>query len=232
MVGGFINNNEVAEMWKGNKKVWPLYASDGLVQHYDAIVHGDTTEIWSDLVGSNDGVIKNAVWSGDSLVFNGVNSIVEYSGEITPRYTMMGVVAVEHLSANYNPRFTDGNLTYGAGIYFARNASNNDWAYALWGHGKDTVFVPRTPSKNGIRVHIAYLFNGSAVRLYINGTYTGQIATTQEAQSRATTYLGGSDYPNRLLKGEICNFMRYDRNLADDEIYNNYFIDKKRFNIQ
>ena len=225
----------------------PEYITDGLAHHLDAInnvdvgTHDPTAAVWFDLAGGNNGSCENIIWDGgDCAKFNGTNSLVEFAGTVTARYTIMGTMAVVHTPGTHpggwQPRFVDGtNNTY-PGFYFrnSQSATNDrDFAYAMWANGQDRFIAPRTPSPNNERIHIAYQHDGTEFRLYVNGVLTGTQATTANAASRALTTLGFSRaYANRALTGEICNFMRYTRVLTEDEIQNNYEVDKIRFGIE
>ena len=209
------------------------YILSGLVQHYDAINntrsgHNALSSVWEDLVGNNDGTIENAVWEDKSLRFNG-NARVRYRGDITPMYTMMMTASVDHNISGLHPRLTDGNQY--PGLYAYNGASDHPFTYRIYGHGKDTLFTPTKAAPNGKLVHLTYLFDGTQVKLYFNGVYQGNVVTTINATSVATTYLGANNTETRYLTGNICNFMRFDRVFTDKEIRNNALVDKYRFKI-
>ena len=219
----------------GNSKGYVL---KDLLQWYDAINRGSNLGIWKDIApgGTNDGVVENGVWLNKALQFNGINSIVSYSGLITPHYTIMGTMSVVHdvtLNTAKQPRFVDGTNSSYPGLYFRNTVDGKDvdFAYALWAHGKDQALTnPRTSPPDGTRVHVCYLFNGTHFRLYVNGVFITEIAATTLPANRTTNYLGGSKTTsNRYLKGEICNFMRYGRVLTDMEIKQNFDEDSKRY---
>ena len=211
------------------------YITNGLAQHYDAIKnmwtgseHSWTALIWKDLVGSNTGIVENATWNWDALEFNGINSIVEYSGDITSHYTIMGTVLVNYVAGKKHPRFVDGVNTSYPGLYFY--TSWGGLAYALYWHGKDHWNVTKA-SPNGKRIHIAYSFDGTQVKLYVNGVFTRGITTKTQPLPRPLNWLGGSKSfaESRFLSGEISNFMRYEGALSNEEIAWNALFDNSRF---
>ena len=232
------NSKEVYVVVQNGKIIYTKRVESGLQQMYLANSSENTPTLFKDLRGTNDGIVENAVFDNGALIFNGVNSIVEYNGIITPQYTLMGTMAIEHdatLNTARNPRFIDGtNNTY-PGLYYRNvvSGTDRDFAYSLWAHGKDQALInPRTSPPDGELVHIAYFWTGTYFQLYINGVFRTQIATTVAPASRSKNWLGGSKTtPDRYLKGKICSFMRYDRVITPAEIMQNYIVDKFEFKI-
>ena len=238
---GLENAVEIETIYYGVNASSVNYVQWGLVQHYDTLLndgsdYDSNAAIWKDLAGSNDGTVQNAIWGQDGLQFNGINSLVEYAGVITPQYTIMGVMQIEHdsnLNTARNPRFTDGTASNYPGLFFRNTATgtDRDFAYSIWAHGKDQVLLnPRTSPPNGQFVHIAYSCDGVSFRLYINGVLVNTLAITVQAASRPLNWLGGSlTTSDRFLKGKICNFMRYNRTLTPVEIVNNFRVDSDKY---
>jgi len=207
------------------------YISEGLALHYDALNNTGSgydpdATIWKDLAGNNDGVLQNAVWTEKSLQFNG-NARVMFAGTITPAYTIMSVFK-RYDSLGAHPRL-NAEIPYPS---FYLN-SNNAYAYAFYGQGKDTFFVPRKIMPTNEYVHVAFRFSsviGSPVEFFENGTLVGSISNvTQLPTSVATAFLGGRSDSVRFLNGEICNFMRYSRSLSDEEVHQNYLVDSLKY---
>ena len=210
-----------------------------VLQHYDKNHIGDIAGKIEDIApnGTNDGTLLNVQLSSDGryLEANGVDSRIDFVGEITPRYTIMGVFMLIPVDDNQlHPRVVDGaggNNRY-PGIYARKQAAGGtrDHAICVYGHGKDTAITPITLFPLNQLFHLAYRYNGTSVDVFINGNYVGKIDTTVDAPGWSLTSLFGSSFTaNRYLKGGACNFMRYGRALNDEEIRNNYEIDYDEF---
>ena len=141
--------------------------TSGLVQHYDGINntrtgHSNITTVWEDLIGNNTGIVKINDWTSDCLQFNG-NNLVNYKGDITNQYTIMGVFSYKKTTGLY-PRITDSGINTTSGypaIYmFNDNVSTNAeaWAFRFYGHGKDAAFTPKTSVPELERMHFAYVY--------------------------------------------------------------------------
>jgi hypothetical protein len=240
--GQFIN-----KIYRNAKLVYELdYVTDGLVQHYDAINntgsgHDPLAVVWKDLVGNNDGTLQlGGDWiNGNTLRFNG-NNRVRFDGKITDDYTIMATMSI--VKSGTHPRLF-GDPRYPT-VYFHTNAgAGNEYAFAFYSTAYggtasfDDVFNTRStaviPEAN-TSYHVAIRSTGSdgsaKVELFVNGIKVGETTRGVPAVLNTTNaYLGGNNATNRFLTGTISNFMRYDRVLSDDEVYNNAIIDLNRF---
>jgi len=233
------------EGWNGVDKIHSIdRITNGSEQRYDINTqlragYGQASGIFKDLVGNNDGAVINCGWGDDSLSFNGIDSVVEYAGAITNRYTLSGIFAIEHVLSLNQPRFIDGNNTTYPGFYLENHSSGaprNQWKYSVWAQNLDQAFPQGNTAPNNKRVHIAYCYDGTKIMLYINGIYADFINTTRNPASRTYNWLGGSiaskgGYANRFMKGEICCFERFSRALAPREIAINAVLDMDEYKI-
>jgi len=202
---------------------------DGLQLHYDSInntgtgVRDTSAPTWSDLAGTNNGTLAGGVtWGGtDGIVFDGkVGSHVSFVGNITNRYTVL-ITAKPELTGTH-PRLVSSPGRAGSTFPIVCFNSGSEYKIAFTGQGKDAVVSPGIIPPEDSPSYIIITYDGAEVRLYFNGEYIGKISSvTTNPVSIATAYLGGnaaSGSDSRGYKGEMYDFMIYDRVLTDFEI--------------
>jgi hypothetical protein len=106
---------------------------------------------------------------------------------------------------------------------------DNSWYYTHSG-GAGEYYYPRSFTINGWG-HWTIVYNGTHVRIYRNGVYEGQQATTGTANwangLRIGNYTGGG-YP---WNGQIAVARMYNRALSDSEVQQNFQVYKPRFGL-
>jgi hypothetical protein len=106
---------------------------------------------------------------------------------------------------------------------------DNSWYYTHSG-GAGEYYYPRSFTINGWG-HWTIVYNGTNVRIYRNGVYEGQQATTGTANwtngLRIGNYTGGG-YP---WNGQIAVARMYNRALSDSEVSQNFQAFKPRFGL-
>ena len=106
---------------------------------------------------------------------------------------------------------------------------DNSWYYTHSG-GAGEYYYPRSFTINGWG-HWTIVYNGTHVRIYRNGIYEGQQATTGTANwtngLRIGNYTGGG-YP---WNGQIAVARMYNRALSDSEVQQNFQVYKPRFGL-
>ena len=202
------------------------HITDGLAQHYDGLNRGSNPLVWQDLQGVNDGSLElNVSFGTDSAIFNGGR--IKFVGETSPEFVMMTVLSYSK-AGTYSRIFGDPSFP---SSYFQ---TAQDWRLRYYLMGNDVDFLPPTVLEENRRYHLCVRYKGlnNKAELFVNGI---RVAETQNnmplPQSTAFAYLGGNNTTTRFLTGEMCNFMRYERALTDEEIMQNYIVDKFRFNI-
>ena len=195
------------------------YIENGLILLYDATNNSESgsrpdANTWKDLVGTNDGrVIGNPSWKNHALSFDGINDSIRFRGDIPQRYTIISTFEVDPTHTVSYQRISAENPFPSLVISSGQRA----W---LFGHGKDEIF-PNNVSLSG-KVQVAMTFNGTSVDLYVNGVYASSIATTTNPTSIAEAMLGDRAANNRQFRGDMYNFMIYDRVLTPSEISDTY----------
>lgn len=232
-----INYNEILG-WEDN------YAKKQLILHLDGINntgygdenHSGTTDSWKNLTrGGKDGTIKGAIWNKDNLSFDGQDDWVEL-GQYVDKNAITVETTVMLKSIQTGNACILGNWESGGfGIYL-----NNGRAVAdIWMiHGYKQVKANEALKTNQIYT-ISETYNGESLKLYINGELkasepaTGKIGNPE---SKAPMVIGGNPSGNGVVINERANINMYsariyDRALTEDEIKNNYEVDRIRFNF-
>ena len=203
---------------------------DGLVLHYDGINntgsgHSNSTNTWKDLKGNNDGtLLNNPTWDSNKLIFDGLDDKVTFVGDITNTYSM--VITIKPTLDGTHPRLTS-EIPFPS-IYLN---SNTSYKVSFYGHGLDTAFSPsRSPSASN-PTYMVVTFDGNKLTMYQNGSYIGELTSVTSQESVPIAALGGriSDLL-RQYKGEIYDFMIYNRALTQEEIRFSSITNSYRFN--
>ncbi len=219
-----------------NKKITTsyLYGADGVVYHrkHDAVAHwhfdvGNGT-VAHDVDGGNTGTLgdgdaaKTPTWSfGCGLLFDGVDDFVtvpdsdalDLVGDnltlaawVKPHSFEIGPI-VKKIRRTHGYRI---NLTGTGAVHFLLRR---------YGQSKEVISTTRVPLNKW--THVAARFDGSQMRIFINGTIdTATIAATNADAPLATTapVLIGGDPSRHDFHGYLDDVSIYNRALSDSEI--------------
>ena len=171
----------------------------GLVVAY-GFSEGTGTAV-SDVSGNNNnGAITGATWTtqgrfGSALSFNGVNNVVRIASSLS-----LNVSSAMTLKAWIKPTAAQSGwrtiMQREAEAYFL-NASNSDGALLPSGGGTfngTTAYVSGTTA-NPVNVwtHVALTYDGTIIRLYVNGAQAGSQARTGSIQANSNPlWIGGN----------------------------------------
>ena len=202
------------------------YVSNGLVLLLDGVKntrngHSTSTSIWEDLSGNNnDLTLENVVQNSNNMYFNGNDSKM-YSEKALDVVSVEIVLELEEKNG----------YVYIAS--FGNNSKSMAWSpvsdkgFSL-GHQKKKYFVENLYKKSSISVQ----YNPDL--MYLNSEkLTNNLAVE--------SWAGPSSYPIAFgfygnngyrMKGKIYSIRIYNRALTEDEIKNNYIVDKARFGIK
>jgi hypothetical protein len=206
----------------------------GLVAAY-AFSEGSGTSV-ADLSGNgNSGTISNATWTtagkyGKALSFNGTNAWVtiqdKASLDLTTGMTLEAWVRPT-ASATYwtavvaKEQPNDPNNDVGYALYAADGSGKPPAVHGLFGSGKGADQYASGGSKLTLNTwtHLAGTFDGSRLRLYVNGSL---VATKNATRSSMTTTTGplriGGDFTKEYFTGQIDEVRVYNRALSQTEI--------------
>ncbi len=223
--------------------------------HYDSkqnsrLGHNTDATIWESLnIQKKDGTLKgfdNDWWTDEGLSFDGVDDIVEFTGEINDdQYTFSLLLKInsEQYSGpetkHYKRLFGEGNAPalvpgtqnpYYPACYL-NGVTHDNLAYL--GHGADNVGF--SFGKDIFQQH-DFVFDGTGsqktIKHYVNGVFDMSIIVHYNAQDTDFGSLGSRTVDNsRALRGIYKSFILYDVALTADEVKQNYEINKARFNL-
>ena len=210
------------------------YVSDGLLVHYDGY-HKPENNVWNDLSGNgNNGTLYNFsenAFNNNSISFDGINDYIkvmqasnfpsgssQYTMEITFYY---GTLKTRNNLINLGIYNSPGNAN---GIYILNSTKISHW---YWSNDLRTTSV--LDSQNSYVV--TALYDGLNRKIYLNGVQKATDTATP------TVILGnvtiGDEIPGQdgFFNGEVYSVRIYNRALTDEEIKNNYNVDKYRFDV-
>lgn len=224
-----------------------IYVTDGLFAHYDAENntrqgHDATTTTWEDLSGNGHDAttLGSAVWENNKLVCDGIDDYVDTGikqSDFGQKITIETVANFQEVSNyrglygfhfyNFNDNIYEGMLSQydGGNIYFGMGCDDKTVV---------NVHIPSTTLLNKL-THITVVMEGKkGIKLYLNGILISEVTATGNINFvDSYNFMIAKSLPdsNRYFKGTISNFIIYNRVLTNDEIRQNYEIDKYRFGI-
>jgi beta-galactosidase len=178
---------------------------------------------------SNDNVGKlfgNPQWRpsagkvGGALEFDGVDDYVDCGNDasldITEQITITAWVKTNDAGdSQFNPYITKGDRTYGL-----KQHSQNSIEFVIYDGTWRVTHYPVDGSFNGVWHHLAGTYDGSKLKLYIDGTlevttaYKGSIASSAANLNIATN----SEESGRFYNGAIDDLRIYNYALSEGEI--------------
>ena len=202
------------------------YVSNGLVLLLDGVKntrneHSTNTSIWEDLSGNNnDLTLENVVSNSNNMYLDGIKSKV-YSEKA------LDVVSVEMVLELEEKNDYVYIASFGNNSKIMAWSPVSDKGFSL-GHQKKKYFVENLYKKSSISVQ----YNPDL--MYLNSEkLTNNLAV--ESWGTPSTYpIAFGFYGNGAyrMKGKIYSIRIYNRALTEDEVKNNYIVDKARFGIK
>ena len=234
----------------------PKIITDGLVLYLDAAntksyVSGSTT--WNDLSrGGNNGSLINGPTfnsgNGGSIVFDGTNDYIITSLNSTPLLNITSQITLEMWFRST----ALANLSHGDGLFSKGTSSDgNSGVYEILLGQSGVVNYPffrirtsSTPTYNPTNIpinlnqiyHLVCTYNGSIMRIFINGiesgaglSTSGNIQTNSQQLTIGVRYIHTTNPADSFFSGNIYSSRIYNRALSSQEILQNYNVTKTRF---
>jgi hypothetical protein len=230
--------------------------TNGLVLNLDA---GNTKSYprsgttWNDLSGNNysGSLVNGPTFSNNSIVFDGTNDYIITTVNQTPLLDITSSITLE----SWIMSTALANSSHGVGINSKGLSSDNNSAvyetlliqsssvnYPFFRMRIESSTPTYTPNNIPINLNQIYQFtstyDGSTIRIYINGiesgiglAQTGSIQTNTQQLTIGVRYLQRGGSSSSFFSGKIYNTKIYNRALSASEVQQNYNAQKSRFGL-
>jgi parallel beta-helix repeat protein len=240
----FFNNyfyNNAINAWDDGTNYWNMTKSSDIINGHLIgrwkLDEGTGTTAIDSSVFRNNGNIYGASWFtgckyGKCLKFDGVNDYVE-----VPNSVSLNIIGPMTIESWIYPQFGSQNRNFAAVTKMVPSGSGAGSKFALelgWG----TTPVPitfwiydgdwqglssTTNLADNIWYHVVGVYDGSYIRIYINGVEEGTpVAQGNPSSSYETLQIGSSQKENRWGKWIIDEVKIYNRALSAEEIRQEY----------
>jgi hypothetical protein len=126
---------------------------------------------------------------------------------------------VDYLSGNSFRFFPRGN-----------EVSPSNPRIAFWASNPATWYYGNTTLQQKTWYHVAYIYNGTSMKIYINGNLDATVAVSKTMNKESKILVGGKD-TDEWANGMINDLAIFpDRTLTDEEIYAIYISDSPLYN--
>ena len=221
--------------------------TNGLVFSVDAGFtpsYPKSTTTWYDLNGSNNGTLTNGPTfnsnNNGSIVFDGVDDIVNFSNNILTNLTNNGITFDAWIYPTDN--LSSQQLVVGA---WSQSATNDQGGLFIIGSGPFIAIADGSTGEGGqgfgtLSLNQWQYIVGSwntnrTYKTYINGVIQGTGTQTGNGYNTTGSSLfkvgGQNQNESRFFNGRISNVKIYNRVLSDSEILQNYNAQKGRFGL-
>ena len=216
------------------------YVKSGLILHLDGLDntkngHNNSTNVWEDLSGNNNnGTIKGASWLNDGLYFDGVDDWVPIK-ELNYPEVSLEVVFKDNSIPDNSHHYMFCNMEQG-GYGLGNNGSNglvgqvcvnNEYQYLSIDNFDSTIKNTLTITSNGKESKL-YL-NGNLVKSIIVENGIISYPNNSTIMALGTNPESSTNIQLESYKGNIYSARMYNRVLTEQEVKNNYEVDRLRF---
>lgn len=229
------------------------YVSDGLIVLYDGkynTLSGPTnkTTIWEDLSGnSNNGTLKGfdftntSGWNNNALLLDGVNDWVQmkylYNSNMTVEIVIESITNKENKTTHFICNYESG------GIGIGNNVSGYNYGQIyMSGNYRKAISTSTFYCNEKYSLSIRNNELGVVFRENNNQYINEEIKSGNITKPSSSTIFAIGTNPNgsadgltsseSRLNGYVYSVRIYNRALTDEEVQQNYNVDKARFNIQ
>ena len=225
-----------------NTENGPDYVKNGLILHLDGINntgngHSNTSTIWKDLSGNNNnGTVTGATWESTGLSFDGIDDWVSIKELNYPEVSLEVVFEDNSIPGNSH-YYMFCNLEQG-GYGLGNNGNNGLVGQVYINNGYQYLSIDNFDST--IKNTLTITSNGKESKLYLNGNLEKSIIVengiigypiNNTIMALGTNPEGSTNIKAESYKGNIFSARMYNRVLTEQEVKNNYEIDKSRFGM-
>lgn len=209
------------------------YVKNNLTVLYDGY-NKPANNIWTDLSGNgNDGVLTNfsSPWDNNGIQFDGIDDYIKTTQVSNfPSGNSQYTLEISF----YCDTLKERNNLINLGIYESAGNANGIYIYesnkiSHWYWNNNLVTSPLLENKRGYT--ITALYDGKNRKIYLNGKQRALDAVSPNVVLGNVTI--GDEIPGQdgYFNGKVYSVRIYNRGLTDSEVYENYIIDKYRFDI-
>lgn len=215
------------------------YTTDGVIAYYDAENnigngHSNTTNIWKDLTGNeNDAKLsafnfnEQSGWKEKTIQLDDDDEII-YPVQFPKSSTISVEIVLTEVSYKYMEILSADN----GWSSFCAHTWNDDGSIYIGGNyeaSRKDRFIPtdinyKLPLNKPVLLTYTYNADTKVARLYINGEKKAEkvyVSDPEEITSFSTN-----------AQGQYHRISIYNKELTQEEIINNFNVDKERFNIK
>lgn len=228
------------------------YVQDGLIIQYDGIQntrngHNSSATAWENVGGSSDydlGIgAGTPIFNTDNVEFNGASALADLSEEqslpflgytfeivkyIPSTFTYSSIISV------FTSKRGSTNTTRRIGNVIRTNRTEEMFTHAY--AGSSQLFAPSLTFDE--IYHIACIYAETSSKFASSDVFKNHEeleASVKNSYMEASAICCGarktSNGYDRFFKGKIYAIRIYDRQLSEQELFRNYYIDKIRFNF-
>ena len=220
------------------------YIQDGLIAMYDGknntgLGHDDTSKVWVDLSGNgHDGtIIGNINWNDDSLSFDGTNNAVNLGRNNLQDITIEIVLIDESTDSNNYASYISNFETGGYGIE-KRLDFNKKIFMSVFVNSDYTLIYTKDNFVANKKISLSGSYSSNKMKLYQLGVLQQESSTTGSLgmpKNDTVMMIGANPYgeipTEGRLKGKVYSVRIYNRALSEEEVKQNYTVDKVRFGL-
>lgn len=243
-----LGDKNIPFIYQGNELLYPNPVKDGLVLWYDfkGMKNSDAGKsIAKDISNNNNnGTINNVIYNDSNgyslkgLKFDGVDDFIEVKSSsllnnIKDEITISFVLEFSDNNGSWRwllSNNSDASATGGYGMAF--NPSSSSTLSFRW--GGTVLYSKYLPQKgNVVHLHFSGSVSQKTLNIYINGNKNDTTNLTGTPQiTNNNLLIGKSAYNNsEVLNAFIKSVKVYNRCLTDQEIQNDYKLEKERWGL-
>ena len=211
------------------------YVTDGLIVYYDAINntgngHANNITTWKNLVSDKyNGIIHGGVWHEEYFQTDGIDDWVDVGLIKEPNITIESVVAHGDTYNSYGISNFDSG---GIGLSDYNKSGYN--GLMVYTNGYKTIDISKRYTVNKI-YSLSGSYNGRTAKFFENGDkYSLEVNAPISYASNTIYALGGNPSGTScgmFTKEKIYSIRIYNRALTDEEVLQNYNMDKAIYNF-
>lgn len=216
------------------------YTKDGILAYYDAENntkkgHSNTTSIWKDLSGNNNDAelfdfdyTTQSGWNEKSLKLDGIDDVIKMNVKLQAKSSL----SMELIFKDYN--YSQTSIIYSDKGWnaFSAHTYNNDGSIYIGGNYNANSQNRFSPSEINYKIPLEKTI--SLVYTYDEQTKTAAVYINGVKKAGKQYTIGGEAIENFTIYANkaYSRISIYNKSLNEQEIKNNYEIDKYRFGIE